>query len=108
APVAEAPAWDGYGNAHWTFLPDWSLDGQYFWTGERHRATGDLREEIDDYQYINLTLRREHVLRNWGLALAVRNLFDTDLREPSPTPGLIPDDYPMESRSIWAEVRCAF
>ena len=108
APVVEAPAWDGYANAHWTFLPDWSLDGQYFWTAERHRAADDHREEIDDYQYVNLTLRREHILNSWELALAVRNLFNGDIREPSPTPGLIPGDYPLESRSFWMEVRCAF
>lgn len=108
APVAEAPAWDGYANAHWTFLQDWSLDGQYFWTADRPRAAGDIREEIDDDQYVNLTLRREHIRKNWELAVAVRNLFDADIREPSPTPGLIADDYPMDSRSFWMEVRCTF
>ncbi|RJX17140.1 MAG: TonB-dependent receptor [Desulfobulbus sp.] len=107
-PVAEAPAWDGYVNAHWTFLPDWSLDGQYFLTAERQRANSDIRPEVDDYQYVNLTLRREHLFGNWEAAMAVRNLFDEDVLEPSPAPGLIPGDYPMESRAFWLEVRCTF
>lgn len=104
--IADVPTMKAYANAHWTFLPKWSLDGQYFWIGDRRRAAGDTREEIKDYDLINLTMRRKQIANHWELALAVRNLFDEDVREPSQPS--IPDDYPLESRSFWAELRIAF
>ena len=62
---------------------------------------GDPREEIRGL--VNLTLRRKHLFRNWELALAVRNVLDEVLREPSTV--AIPNDYPMEERSFWLELR---
>ncbi len=103
ATIPFAPAMVAYANLHWTFLPNWSVDGQYFWTAGRERAGGDPREEIKDNDLVNLTLRREHLFRKWELALAVRNVLDEDVREPSTV--TIPDDYPMEERSYWVEVR---
>jgi iron complex outermembrane receptor protein len=106
ATISDAPALAAYANLHWTFLPDWSVDGQYYWTGGRERAVGDPREKIKDNDLVNLTLRREHLFRDWEVALAVRNLLDEDVREPSTA--VIPNDYPMEERSFWLEVRCHF
>jgi iron complex outermembrane receptor protein len=74
----------------------------------------DPREEIDDYQLVNLTLRRKNIAGHWDAALAVRNLFDEDAREPSPFDAraplgaFIPFDYPLEGRSFWAELRFDF
>ena len=104
--VPDAPEWQFYANAHWSFLPEWSLDTQYFWIADRHRADGDLRDDIDDYSIVNLTLRRKNIADHWDVALAVRNLFNHDVREPSD--GTIPNDYPMETRAIWGEVRFHF
>jgi outer membrane receptor for ferrienterochelin and colicins len=105
-PVPDAPKWQAYLNAHWHFLPDWSLDGQYFWIAGRERAAGDIREDIKDNNIVNLTLRRTDIFQNWEVALAVRNLFDEDMREPS-TP-VITNDYPMEERSYWVELRFTY
>lgn len=104
--IHDAPRWQAYLNAHWRFLPDWSLDGQYFWIGGRERAAADFREDIKDNNLVNVTIRRNHIFRNWEFALAVRNLFDEDLREPGPS--VILNDYPMEERSFWAEIRFRF
>jgi iron complex outermembrane receptor protein len=95
-----------YANAHWKFAADWSLDGQYIWVGDRHRAPGDSRPEIADYDIVNLTLRRKNIMKHCGVAVAVRNLFDEDAREPSQPS--IPHDYPLEQRSLWAELRYDF
>lgn len=38
----------------------------------------------------------------------VKNLFDEDVREQSPLPGIIPNDYPMKGRSIFGEVKVYF
>jgi iron complex outermembrane receptor protein len=112
--VADTPAWQFYAAANWDFLPNWSLNGQYFWIADRHRANGDPRPQIDDYDLVNLTLRRKNIAKNWDAALSLRNLFDEDAREPSPfdpsAPGgaFIPGDYPLEGRAVWGEIRFHF
>ena len=104
--VPEAPGMKFYANADWKFMPYWSLDAQYFWVGDRHRAASDVRPGISDYDLVNLTLRRKNVAKHLDFALAVRTLFDRDAREPS-LPSL-PKDYPLEGRNYWAELRYSF
>jgi iron complex outermembrane receptor protein len=114
ATVPDAPEMQFYLNPHWTFLPDWSLDGQLFWVGKRHRHPDDPREDIDDYTTVNLNVRRKYIAKHWDIAIGVRNLFDAVIREPSPYDATaplgahIPYDYPMEGRSIWGELRYTF
>ena len=61
-----------------------------------------------------MTLRKKNIAAHWDLALAVRNLFDEDARESSPyDPGAplgawIADDYPLNSREFWIELRFHF
>jgi len=106
--VPEVPELQFYANVHWNFLPHWSLDGQYFWIGNRHRDEADPRPPIADYNLVNVTLRRLNIFHNWEAAVLVRNVFDENIREPSPAPGVIPNDIPMEGRSIFGEVRVYF
>ncbi|MCL7488739.1 MAG: TonB-dependent receptor [Desulfobulbaceae bacterium] len=112
--VHDAPEMQFYLNPHWEFLPDWSLDGQYYWVAGRNRAQGDPREEIDDYHLVNLTLRWKNIAQYYDVAISVRNLFDEDVREPSPYDATAPEgafianDYPIKSRMIWAEIRMHF
>ena len=112
--VPEASTIQFYLNPYWTFGPQWSLDGQYLYVGGRHRDAADPRDDIDDYDIVNLTLRRKNIANHWEVALAVRNLFDEDAREPSPYDpdapegAYIPNDYPMEGRAVWAELSCRF
>ncbi len=103
APVPDAPRKQLHCNPQWEFLPDWSLDAQYYWIGDRRRAAGDTRTEIDDYSLVNLVLRRKGIAGSWAVAFAVKNLLDEDIREPAPA--AIPDDYPMPGRSIFVELR---
>ncbi len=103
APVANTPRVQLYINPHWTFLPDWSLDGHIKWIGDRQRVEGDTRDNIDDYALVGLTLQRKNIMKYWDFAVAVRNLLDEDVREPTGT--AIADDYPMAGRSVFAEAR---
>ncbi len=109
--VPDAPGMQFYANLHWKFLPSWSLDTQFYWIGNRPRAKGDPRPEIKDNELVNLTLRRKNIIKHWDVALAVRNLFDEDVREPSafnpdlPAGSAIPNDLPMEGRAFYGEVR---
>lgn len=101
--ITNTPSRQFYVNPQWSFSPDWTLDAQIKWIGGRERAQGDTRDTIDDYTLVGLTLRRNNILKHWDLAVAVRNLLDQDVREPTGT--AIPDDYPMEGRSLYAEVK---
>jgi outer membrane receptor for ferrienterochelin and colicins len=104
--IADTPAAQLYLNAHWKFLPGWSLDGQWFWVGDRQRPAGDTRQAIDDYNKIDLTLRRSELFEGVDVALAARNVFDEDIREPGPAQ--ITNDYPMNGREIWAEIKVSY
>lgn len=106
ARVADAPGQQLIIAADWKFMPDWLLHPQANWVASRHRATGDTRNEIADYILVDLTLQRKNLFRGVELTLAARNVFDEDAREPSD--GKIPNDFPMEGRSLWAELRGRF
>lgn len=106
AAVPDAPELMVYADAGWDFLPRWSLAAQYKWLGARNRAVGDARPELHDYDLVNLTLRRRAILKHLDAAVSVRNLFDRQGREPSD--GRVPNDFPVEGRNIWGEVRFAF
>ena len=102
AVVADAPRIQFYLNGSWNFMPDWYLNAQYFWIGDRQRAEDDLREEIKDNSIANMTLRRKNITQHVDLTFSVRNIFNEDIREP--TTSDIPNDIPMESRAIYAEL----
>ncbi|MDM8550217.1 TonB-dependent receptor [Desulfobacterales bacterium HSG2] len=104
--VPNAPGMQAYLNAHWMFLPDWSFDTSLHWVAKRERAESDTREDVDDYATVNMVLRRKNIFRHWDLAIIARNLFDEDIREPAPP--AIENDYPMEGRSFFGEVRWHF
>ena len=104
--VADAPGQKFYLNADWKFLPNWSFNPQMTWVASRKRAAGDDRSPIDDYTLVDVTLHRREIFKGVDLTLSVRNLFAEDAREPSN--GIIPDDYPLEGRNLWAEIRYRF
>jgi len=114
AVATDAPGMQAYLNPSWAFLPDWSLGGQFTWVADRHRAQGDRRADIADYELVNLILRKKNIAKYWEAAVSIRNLFAEDARIPSPYSAtapegaLIPNDYPMEGRALWAEVSCHF
>ena len=101
-----APEMVLYANLHWQLLPEWFLDGQYYWIAARERAPEDIRDDIKDNDIVNLTIRRTNIGKHWEVALAVRNIFNENVREPSTE--VIPNDYPMEQRSFWAELRFSY
>jgi len=105
-PVADVPGWQLYLDALFRFAPDWSLDLRLNRIANRVRGRDDTRDPIGDYTLVDLTLRRKRILDFWDAAVGVRNLFDEDAREPSD--GIIPGDYPLESRSAFVELRYRF
>jgi len=97
--IPDAPGQQFKANLNWLFAPEWSLNSQLNWIANRERAQGDIRPAIADYTLVNVTLHRKNVVRDLDLSLAVRNATNSDAREPSSS--TIPDDYPMEGRSLW-------
>lgn len=104
--VPDAPGRELYLAADWRFLPNWSANARVHWVADRRRAAGDTRAAVDDYTWTDLTLRRSDIADHFELALKISNLFDVDAREPAPTS--IPDDYPLEGRGVWLELRSSF
>ena len=113
ADIARTPEQQFYVRGHWEFAPHWSLTGEMNWVGERNREIGDPRDDLDDYQIANFKIERRDLFDRLDIALRVQNAFDEDAREPSPTeavPGgsLIPEDFPLEERSLHVTARLRF
>ncbi len=109
--AGNAPHHQVYVRADWEFLPSWYFNPQLNWIVDRDRVAGDNRPEIDDYSTVDLTLRRIGIHNHWDVAFAVRNLFDSDVREPSlagSPAASIPNDLPQAGRSFYGEVRFRF
>lgn len=75
------------------------------WISGRDRAEGDLRSKIDDYYLSNLSVNYR-MNGEFKAKLAIKNLFNDDIFEPSN--GTIMDDFRMPTRSIWLEVESKF
>ena len=96
--AGNAPRHHIYARADWRFMPDWALNTQLNYVAGRKREPSDTRPAIADYRTVDLTLRNQKRSGDWDFAFTVRNLFDADAREPSPAPGLIPNDLPLAPR----------
>ncbi len=108
-----APHHQVYLRTDWQVWPKWLVDTQVNWVAGRERVFGDPRPPVDDYTTVDLTLRRQALKDHWNLAVAVRNVFDVDAREPSPGPDTsgiigIPHDLPLAGRSYFMELRYRF
>lgn len=114
-----APRDHAYVRADWLYGSPWIISAQLNWVANRRRAAGDTRAAIPDYKTVDVTVRTDPKQKGWSFAASVRNLFDTDAREPSlyappvatrpdiPT-SLIPGDLPLPRRALWVEARYGF
>jgi len=103
--AGNAPRHHLYARADWRFMPHWILDTQINYVADRKREPSDTRQAIADYHTVDLTLRSQKQNRGLDFAFTVRNLFDADAREPSPSPGLIPNDLPLAPREYRVELK---
>ncbi|WP_377705090.1 TonB-dependent receptor plug domain-containing protein [Pseudoduganella sp. UC29_71] len=88
-------------------VPGWGmLSAQFNRVADRRRAPGDTRPKVPDYTTVDLAFSTGRLLRHCEFSLALRNLFNADVREPSLAPGAIPNDLPMAPRAV--QVRAAF
>lgn len=104
--VPDAPRQQFFMSLDYTFSDNWSFTSQLYWIGDRKRPSSDMRPEIDDYTNVNATLLYKSTESSWSARVAMRNIFDSDQRQPST--GAMPDDYPLEGRRIGIEVQYSF
>ena len=96
--VADAPRRQLHLGGIWRANNIWSAQLDAFRIMDRPRAAADTRPEVDDFTWVNFTLNARKLFSDIDLQLAIRNLTDTDAREPGPAG--IPNDYPLEGRSV--------
>ncbi|TCJ12954.1 TonB-dependent receptor [Parasulfuritortus cantonensis] len=103
------PGWDAYLRGDWSFRRHWNWNLQANLIGSRPRnpysLPADTRSAVPAYTVVDTTLRYAP-RRDWEFALSLRNLFDADARES--TPSAIPDDLPLPGRHGYAELRYKF
>lgn len=102
--AGNAPRHHVYARADWRLMPGWTLNTQLNHIAGRKREPTDTRPAIADYRTVDLTLRNQKRSGDWDFAFTVRNLFEADAREPSPAPGLIPNDLPLAPREYRFEL----
>tara|TARA_B110000879_G_scaffold19638_1_gene24070 strand:- start:214 stop:1098 length:885 start_codon:yes stop_codon:yes gene_type:complete len=104
ADVPNAPQQQLYLTAAWRLSDQLIFSGVANYVAGRQRAIGDTRNNIRDNKTIDLVLRSRHVISGMNMSLIAKNIFDADVREPSlsqnPAEPEIPDDYPLDGRSI--------
>ena len=100
-----APHHEIYGRLDWQFAQNWSFNPQITWVGERQRAYGDTRPPLKDYTLVDIVLRSIKIKDHFECAAYMKNVFDADAREPSLSPGLIPNDLPLAGRNFYVELR---
>lgn len=92
----------------WLLGHSWFLDTRLNWVADRDRPANDLREPLDDYLELDLTLRYKDTTHKipWNVAVGVRNVLNEDRREPG-DPRLL-GDYPKAGREWFVEMRYSF
>jgi iron complex outermembrane receptor protein len=110
-----APHHHAYLRADWRCLPGWALDAQLNAISSQPRVQGDTRAALSSWRTVDLTLRSDTDGPGWRWSASVRNLFDADVREPSPYDGSpthpfisLPGDFPMAGRSVYLQGSYAF
>ena len=86
--------------ADWQLPEGWQLQAGANLVAGRERAADDSRTAPANYGTLDLTLQRPSGnAQPLGLALKLRNLFDKQSYDPTPSPGNIPGDYPLPGRT---------
>lgn len=99
--IADAPGRQFSLNLHWQPTNAIWLSMGLNHVADRSRSSTDTRKKIADYTVIDFTAKYRNIMPNIDLSAGVRNASKEDAREPSN--GVIPGDYPLESRSFWLE-----
>jgi outer membrane receptor for ferrienterochelin and colicins len=113
----------GMGSHHQTYLRSdwqvsrgWSLHAQVNHVGPTLRTPGDTRDPLKGNTTVDLTAQQgAQQSKGWAFTGSIRNLFNADVREPSPDdhsagqPFIsLPGDLPRPGRSFYLQARRSF
>ena len=103
--VSNVPEHHVYSALGWHFMPNWQIQTQINWIGHRPSSSGDPRI-LQDYQTVDLTLNAKRLMGHLDLTASVRNLFDSNGREPSVSS--YPDNLPIAGQMYYFEAQVHF
>jgi len=89
------------------------FSAQNYWIKDRKREAIDTRPPVDDYTKTDINLLWQPNTK-WRIAVGAKNLFNDNNVEPVPGSALFalglgfPDDYPMQSRKLFASASYTF
>ena len=108
---AQAPRRQLFLSLLWKKSDNWQVYSQFNWVLDRRRIQKDDRSVISDNKTVDISLRRRRNGHPLTFAVSVKNLFDSDAREPSPwsNPNAsIKNDLPLAGRRILGEFEYQF
>ncbi|MCV6637306.1 TonB-dependent receptor [Candidatus Albibeggiatoa sp. nov. NOAA] len=93
--------------------PYWLLNAQVHWTSDWFRAQNDPREPLSGYTTVDLVLRGQEIFNSrTDMTIGVRNIFNDDVRYPSPNSASgivnVPNDLPSGGRFYFVEFQYHF
>ena len=112
--VPDAPGYQAYLRVQWAFLENWRWTTQLLHVGSQARAMNDNRAKTKSYNKVDITLERKRWLNHLDFNFVIKNLFDADIRDPSPEPSFpfttasVPNDFPQAGRWFNLEAKWHF
>ena len=104
--ISNVPEHHVYSALAWNFLPKWQLQTQVNWIGHRLSPAGDNRI-LEDYETVDLTLNAKRLMGYLDLTASVRNLFDSNGKEPD-VAGYYPNSLPIATQTFYFEASLHF
>jgi len=95
---------------------DYVFSAQYRYVGKKERAVTDTRADLSDYELVDVSAAVEDLfIPGLSWRAGVKNLFDADVRLPSPLVSFggalipsYPEDYPRPGREFWMQMEYGF
>ena len=104
--VSGVPEHQVYVAADWQFLPQWHIQTQLNWIGHRVSAETSTNNKLKDYETVDVTLNSKRFFGHIDFSASVRNVFDSQGKEPASN--AYPDNFPIPSRSFYLETTVHF
>ncbi len=84
-----------------------SLSGVAKYVSEKKRVDGDARDKVPAYSTLDTSLNYKNLKYDYTLMLSIKNIFDADVRYPSP-PKTYLEDYTQEGRNFLIALKKEF
>jgi len=84
-----------------------SLGTTIKYVGSKDRMSTDVRPKVKSYTTLDTSLNYKNIHYNYSVNVSLKNIFDTDVRYPSP-PNTYADDYAQERRTFLITLKKSF